>query len=160
MVDIFSKNSAPRREDQEARDLINRNRGTITKLADRLSNGAYSQSQNARRAPKTPEPSGLIISDLGAARPLDDPEPYVRISPNRRVVIADAATSRQMHHLGEIRRGDGRDRFVLATKANGFFSPLDPEIAERLEALDGIAIDDDLTEDALAARIGESLGLD
>lgn len=159
MVDFVPRSSAPRREDQEARALIERNRGTISRLADRLSNGAYSASRRAGSAPSTPEPSGLIVSDLGASRPIADPEPYVRISPNRRVVIVDAATSRQMHHLGEIRRAEGAVRFVLATKENGFFSPLDPDIAERLAVLDGAAIADDQSEEALAAEIGDLLGL-
>ena len=158
-MDIFSKTSAPRREDKEARDLINRNSGTISRLADHLSNGAYSASRRAQNAPKTPKPDGLIISDLGAGRKTTDPEPYVRISPNRRVVIVDGATNRQMHHIGEIRVRNGVQTFLLATKENGFFSPLDPEIAHHLASLDGTIVGDDQTEEALSSRISEFLGL-
>lgn len=159
MVDIISKNSAPRREDQKARALIERNQGTISRLADHLSNGAYSASRRARGEPKEPQAAGLTIVDLGASRPVSAPEPYVRISPNCRVVIVDAATGRQMHHLGEIRRIDGLTRFMLATKANGFFSPLDPDVAERLAALDGAPIGTDRSEETLAAEISGRLGL-
>lgn len=159
MVEIISKKSGPRREDAEARSLIEKNRGTITKLADQLSNGAYSASRQGRQHPKEPQASGLIMSDLGARRTSAEPEPYVRISVNRRVVVVDGATSRQMHHLGDLKRGAGGLRFVLATRENGYFTPVDAEIAERLAALDGADIGKERSEDALAAEIGVLLGL-
>lgn len=46
MVEIFSKRDGPRREDVQIKRLIEQNRGVITKLADQLSNGRYSQSKN------------------------------------------------------------------------------------------------------------------
>lgn len=159
MVDIISKNSAPRREDQKARALIEKNRATITRLADQLSNGAYSASRRGENKAPEKKASGLIISDLGATRPVSEPKPYVRISPNNRVVIADAASGRQMHYLGELRRKDGALRFVLATKENGIFSPVDPEIAKPLAALDGVAIGGDRTEEMLASEIRDLLDL-
>ena len=159
MVDIISKRSGPRREDERARSLIERNRGTITKLADQLSDGAYSASRRRAKEPAEPQASGLIISDLGAGRRPAEAEPYVRISPNRRVVIVDHATSRQMHFLGELRRKDGALGFVLATAENRFFTPLDAELAEKLTHLDGVILGAGRTEADLATEIGEVLGI-
>lgn len=156
-MDIISKRSGPRREDEAARRLIDRNRPTIERLADQLSNGAYSAGRRAKAA-EPPEAAGLIMSDLRAPRRPDDARPYVRISPNRRVVIVDETTSRQMHHLGELRRVDGAMTFVLATRANGFFSELDAGIAGRLAPLDGARLGADRSEDGLAAEIGTLLG--
>ena len=156
-MDIVSKRAGPRREDAEARRLIEQNRGTIERLADQLSNGAYSAGKRAQET-QPPQPSGVITSDLGAPRRNDDPKPYVRISPNRRVVVVDDGTSRQMHHLGELRRVDGRLAFVLATRGNGFFSELAPEIAARLAPLDGAPLGDGRSEASLAGEIGALLG--
>ncbi len=156
-MDIISKRSGPRREDEGARRLISENRGTIERLADQLSSGAYS-ARKSKASPAAPEASGLIVSDLAAPRRSDAPKPYVRISPNRRVVIVDETTSRQMHHIGDLRRIDGRMVLVLATKANGFFTALEPDLSEALVSLDGAALDAVRTEAALAAEIGALLG--
>jgi hypothetical protein len=160
MVEIVSRRSGPRAEDLRARALIEKNRATITRLADQFSGGAFSAARRAAEAPAEPQGSGLIVSDPGAARPSAPPRPYVRISPNRRVVVVDMATSRQMHHLGELRRVDDALRFVLATRANGFFAPLDADLAERLAALDGLPLDAGRSEAALAAEIGDLLGFE
>jgi hypothetical protein len=160
MVDVFSRRTPPRSEDSRARQLIERNRQTITRLADQISGGAYSASRRRAAMPSEPEAEGLVVSDLGAGRKAAaEPRPYVRVSPNRRVVVVDLETNRQMHFLGEIRRVDGARRFVLATAGNGFFSPVDPEIASRLEALDGAAMGPERDEDALAREIGDRLGI-
>ncbi len=156
-MDIISKRSGPRREDAQARSLIEKNRGTIEKLADQISNGQYSASRRAKPRAE-PEPSGLIISDLKPPRQNDQPRPYVRVSPNHRVVVVDEETSRQMHYLGEVRRLDGVWKFVLATQANGFFSPLDPDIAERLASLDGVPMGGSRTDEVLASDISDLLG--
>ena len=158
MVEIASKRSGRRAEDVRARALIEKNRDTITRLADQFSGGAYSAARRAAAAPTEPQGSGLIVSDLGASPRSATPRPYVRISPNRRVVVVDIETSRQMHHLGELRRIDGSLRFVLATKANGFFAPLDADLAERLATLDGVPIGAARSEAALASEIGDLLG--
>lgn len=156
-MDIIRKGSAQRPEDQAARRLIEQNRGTIERLADQISNGAYSASRKAAQQP-APQASGKIVSDLGGRRSSDVAKPYVRISPNRRVVVVDDNTSRQMHHLGELRRVEGRMIFVLATAGNGFFSPLEPDLAERLSSLDGVVLGGERTEAVLAAEIGATLG--
>ena len=157
MVEIVSKRSGPRAEDMRA-PAERENRDTINRLADQFSGGAFSASRRAAEAPAEPRESGLIILDLGGSRKSEMPRPYVRISPNRRVVVVDMETSRQMHHLGELRRVDGFLRFVLATKVNGFFAPVEADIAERLAALDGVPIGADRSEAALASEIGDLLG--
>lgn len=158
-MDIISKRSGPRREDVKARALIDQNRGTIQALADTLSNGAYSARKAARAAgPQQPQAQGLIVSDLGAGRPADAPVPYVRISANGRVVVVDYETNRQMHYLGEIRRVGAQHRFVLATKANGFFAATEPEIADRLAPLDGAVMGGGRDDAALAAEVTALLG--
>ncbi len=155
MVDIVSKRSGPRPEDERARRLIEANRPTIEKLADRLTNGAWS----ARRAQPqaAPEPEGLIIHTARASTPTEPPRPFVRVAVNGRVSMVDTNTGRQLHHLGDIRRRDGRESFRLATRENGFFTPVAPEIAEALADFDGQALEGAGAERRLVAAIGERL---
>jgi hypothetical protein len=142
--------------DGDARRLIEQNRGTIERLADQLSNGAYSAS----RAPKAePQAQGLMIHVLGGKPASVAPDPYVRISANDRVVLADHENGRQLHHLGEIRRVDSKRRFILATRENGFFAPVDAEVAAALTGLDGMAVGGADGEERLAAEIRQHLGL-
>lgn len=152
MAHIISRRDGPRREDVAARRLIDANRATIERLADQFSNGAYSARKAAAAAPSEPQPEGLIIHAGGPA-PAGPPRPYVRVSPNKRVVVVDFETSRQMHHLGDIRRVDGAWRFVLATKANGYFQPAAAAVAERLGSLDGARMGGGRDDAALAAEI-------
>jgi hypothetical protein len=159
MVDIISKRSGPRTEDVAARQVIARNRQTIERIADQISNGGYSANKARKAAPKEPEATGLIMSDLGAARRGSEPErPYVRVSPNGRVVVVDDNTNLQMHFLGQLRRSDGVTRFVLATAENGFLSPLDADLAGRLAALDGAPMGGARDDAGLAAEIRTLLG--
>ncbi|MEL6196292.1 MAG: hypothetical protein AAFT19_00460 [Pseudomonadota bacterium] len=160
MPDFFSKRPAPWAGDPRAKALIENNKATITRLADRISNGAYSAAQRRAAAPREPQAKGLIFSDLGAGKAVTEARPYVRISPNRRVVVVDLETNRQMHFLGELRVVDGQRCFVLATAANGFFSPVDGEIAAALAGLDGAVLGPALGEEGLAAKIGAQLGIE
>jgi hypothetical protein len=73
--------------------------------------------------------------------------------------MMDMNSARQLHHIGDIRRRDGIDIFVLATKSNGFFAPVDATIAEPLAAIDGVWLDAIYTEEKLAADIGVKLGI-
>lgn len=162
MVTIISKSDGPRREDEAARRLIQSNRGAITRLADQLSQGAYSASraQRAAAAQGTAEQggrSGLVAFTGPAAAP--EPAPYVRISPNARVVVADAESGRQLQFLGEIRRRDGARVFILATRENGFIAPAEPVFRTALADLDGRTLDADFDEDDLASEIGRRLAL-
>ena len=54
---------------------------------------------------------------------------------------------------------DGERRFVLATRENGFFAPVDAEVAAALTGLDGMAVGGADGEERLAAEIRQHLGL-
>ena len=156
MVDIISRRDGPRREDEAARRVLRDNRGTIHKMMDHLSGGQLSSSQPK---PAAPEPEGLIIHTGRASDPREATRPYVRISVNGRVVVADQDTSRQLHFLGEI-RGPRRDqRFMLATEANGFYALIEDHLREKLADLDGRRIAGDFSEDDLVAVITDRLEL-
>lgn len=157
MVDIISKRDGPRREDAYVRQLVEQNRATITRIADHLSGGSYSAGRAPRPVPQQAE--SRIIHAYSSARPIGDVEARVRISLNRRVVVVDDNTGRQLHHLGELRRREGKDVFVLATAANGFFSPVDDGIGAALLELDGKPLGQGYGEDELAADIGTKLGM-
>lgn len=159
MVHIISKSSGPRSEDVRARSLIERNRGTIERLADQLSNGAYSASRRAV-APAPPQASGSLIGYDGVGRAVDEPRPFVWIRPNHRVLVVDLNTSRQMHYLGEVKRIEGVWRFVLATAANGYALALDADLAGRLAPLDGVAMGAGRTDAVLTAELSRLLGYD
>ncbi len=155
-MDIISKKSGPRAEDQQAKQHIQRNWGTIEKLADTLSGGKYS-ADKAKKAAPPPQAQGLIIVDQARPRMPDVPEPYLRISMNGRVVVADTNSGMQMHFLGQIKRQNGEMRFTLATAENGFISPLEPEFQEKLADLADRVVNRAFSEDDLAAEIRQRL---
>lgn len=157
MVDIITKRDGPRREDVQARHLIEANRPVINRLADHLTNGAFSARQNAP-APRAPEASGLIIHTARSTAITEPPKPFVRVALNGRVSAVDANTGRQLHHLGDLRRRPEGQVFVLATRANGFFSPVDEAVAAALADLDGKTVER-ADEAALTGEIGARLGL-
>ena len=64
-----------------------------------------------------------------------------------------------MEFLGQIRRENGARRFVLATKANGFFSELPTETAACLAGIDGAQLTGDYGDDRLSADIRDRLGI-
>ncbi len=162
MVDIISKRDGPRREDQRARQMIQANRGAITQIADRLTQGGYSASKRAQaesaNAPRPPE--GKLFYDVsgGARISSDSGDIRVKVSVNNRVVAYDSGSGKQLHMLGEIRRQDGINYFALASRENGFFSGLPDEITEKIGELDGQIIDQACPESLLAAEISERLG--
>ena len=154
MVDIFSKRDGPRLEDVKARRVLKENAGTIRKLADQISNGGYSRSQaeQARRK-EAPKPEGLIIHDMKATSHADVPEPYVKVSLNNRVVLVDRSSGRQMQLLGEIRGSFMAKTFVLATRENGFLSPIDDAMFAAIGHLNDAEISETFTEDDLATTL-------
>lgn len=157
-MDIISKQDGPRREDIQAKRHIRKNWGTITKLADQFSGGAYSASKVKKN--QTPQASGLIISDLGAGKSVaTEPKPYLRITLNGRVSVLDLNTGLQMCVLGQISRKNGQDSFLLATKENGFISTLDPDLCGQLSALDGATINDKFSEENLSEQLNALLSL-
>ncbi|WAP67551.1 hypothetical protein [Jiella pelagia] len=154
MVEIFSKSQEPRREDARIRNVLQQNRATIVRLADQFSQGRYSASKKPREEPK---PQGLIIH-VGSGSPTPDVvQPHVRVSVNGRVIVMDMSSGRQLHHLGDVRRVGGIERFRLATRENGYFSPVDTEIAACLADLDGRALDAGFAEAALSSEISARL---
>lgn len=156
MVDIISKRDGPRREDVAARKLLKENRGTIHKMMDHLTGGQL-KSQAAK--PIAPEPEGLVIHTGRVIDSRETARPYVRISVNGRVVVADQETSKQLHFLGEIRGHRRSQRFVLATKENGFFALIEEDLGVKLADLDGSAITSEFSEDDLIGTITERLGI-
>lgn len=157
MVEIISKRDGPRREDAQVKRLIEQNRSTIVRLADQLSGGGYSASRKPRQQPKA---EGLIIHVGGNAATTTEASPSVRVTMNGRVISKDQNSGRQLHHIGDVRNRNGDQVFVLATKQNGFFSPVDEAIAEALAGLDGSRLTATYTEEQLAADIGAKLGID
>lgn len=137
------------------RRIMERDRGTITKIADHLTGGGYS----ARRAAPASKPTLIDPHTKASRRPSpEEARPYVRVSLNGRVVLVDLDTSRQLAFLGEVRAREGREVFVLATAAHGFRDPLDEETAARLAELDGTTLarrgGARVLADAIAARLG------
>lgn len=158
MVDIFSKKEGPRREDVVAKRLISENRQTIHRLADQISGGGYSASRKAAaKAKEPPKPEGLNIHLLGGSAPASPPDPRVRISLNKRVVVMDANSGRQMQFLGQMRVRDGQTYFALATRTNGFVSPVDDETERQLADLNGVVIESSEIEEKFVGVIRERL---
>lgn len=155
MVTIISKSDRPRREDEAARKLLEANRPTINRLADHLTQGAWS----ARRAAPAEPPLIVPSSSRRAATSIDNPRPYVRVSPNGRVVVADLDSARQLAFLGEIRRRDGHDVFVLARAESGFAASLDEETVGQLAEFDGRVTDGRQGLQSLKDDIALKLGL-
>lgn len=156
MVEIFSKQDGPRREDVQVRRLIEQNRGVITKLADQFSGGRYSESKKPKLAPQA---QGLIIHIGGGAAPVPATEPKIRVTANGRVISVDVTTGRQLQHFGDIRDRKGVKIFALATKANGYVGPLDEAIAEALMDVDGVVVGSSYGNADLAADIGLRLDI-
>ena len=148
-MDILSRLSSERPEDKQAQAHIKRNWGTIEKLADTLSGGKYS-ADKAKQAAPPPQAQGLIIVDQARPRLPDAPVPYLRISMNGRVVLADTSSGIQLHFLGQIKRVNGVQRFVLATAENGFIAPLEPDLSDKIADLANLTINRSYTEDDLA----------
>lgn len=151
-MDIHTKLSSERPEDKRAQAHIKRNWGTIEKLADTLSGGKYS-ADKARQAAPPPQAQGLIIIDQARPRAADEPVPYLRISMNGRVVLADVRSGLQLHFLGQIKRVNGEQRFFIATAENGFISPLDDGIGDKIADLGGLTIHRSYSEEDLASDI-------
>ena len=151
-MDIISKKSGPRAEDQQAKQHLQRNWGTIEKLADTLSSGKYS-ADKVKKAALPPQAKGLIIVDQARPRVADDPVPYLRISANGRVVVADKHSSIQLHFLGQLKRTNGEVRIVIATKKNGFLTALEPEMNDKIAHLANLTVNRSYSEDDLAQDI-------
>lgn len=156
-MDIISRRSGPRPEDEQAKRHLKNNWGTIEKLADTLSGGSYSKGKAKKVEPQA---QGLIFVDQSRPRLPAIPQPYLRISANGRVVLACDSTGVQLHFLGQLKRVAGEVRFVLATAANGFLSPLDTTIETAIADLADRAVNRTYTEDDLARDLRTRLAID
>jgi hypothetical protein len=159
LMDIHSRHSGPRAQDKQAKEHIQRNWGTIQKLADTLSGGKYS-ADKAKKAAPPPQAQGLIIVDQARPRLPDVPVPYLRISMNGRVVLADTSSGVQLHFLGQIKRLDGQMKFTLATAENGYITPLAPDLCEKIADLADRTINRAYSEDDLGLDIKARLQID
>ncbi len=160
MVEIISRRDGPRPEDVRLRALLEKNRPTITAIADQLSQGKYSASKAAKNA-VAPEVEKKMIHLVGGSAPATrEARPCVRATINGRVVVVDDNSGRQLHHLGEIRRRDGEIHFVLASAHNKFPAPAPEEIVVALDDLDDAELAPDGGEEALVAEIARRLGFE
>ncbi len=157
-MDIISRQSGPRREDEQAKRHIARNWGTIEKLADQISGGRYSADKARKDAPP-PQASGKIIIDQAARTAPETAKPYLRISVNGRVVVADQNSGRQLMFLGQMKRVGGVLRFVIATKQNGFFSPLDDDTYALISDLADTVVNRTFTEQDLERELQTRLNM-
>ncbi|WP_119269422.1 hypothetical protein [Taklimakanibacter deserti] len=154
MVTIISKGDGPYKEDAAAKRLIQENRAKIHQLANHLTAGRWQHIKENR------DPLKNLVEARRRPRPVSgDPEPYLRISPNNRVIVMDLNSGLQMHFLGELRMAGGQTHFVLASQANGFVGPLDGDIARQLERFDGLKLTTEYPEEQLARDICRCLGL-
>ncbi|WP_289016090.1 hypothetical protein [uncultured Methylobacterium sp.] len=155
MVHILSRQDGPRKEDAKIERILHENRGTIDRIKQAITGGAV-------RPPAIEVPRPEVTQAFGYRRPAGERTvtPYVRLSPNGRVVIADFETGRQLHHLGDLRGSRQALRFVLASKENGYFAPLDASVAEPLAPLDGMVVPDADTEDRLKREIAARLDIE
>ena len=151
-MDMKSRLSSDRPEDRRAQEHVRRNWGTIEKLADTLSGGKYS-ADKAKKAAPPPQAQGLIIIDQARPRLADEPVPYLRISMNGRVVLADSGSGIQLSFLGQIQRVNGVQRFVIATAENGFVAPLESALNDKIADLADVTINRAYSEDDLARDI-------
>lgn len=156
MVYIISKRDGPHREQVAAKDFIQKNRSKIDAVANHLTGGRWQQLRNPKPPPE-PQPSGKLWSTPSA--PPNEAEPYVRISLNGRVVIADLASGRQLHFIGEL-KGKGLSRcLALATRENGIFEPMDEDMYKVLADLEGASVSGEADEERLEQIIAGRLGL-
>jgi hypothetical protein len=160
-MDIISKRSGPREEDKRGKAHVQKNWGTIEKLADQISGGGYSSNKARIKAKNEgPKASGLIFVDQAARPRVDVAEPYLRISLNGRVVLVDKNSGIQLHFLGQIKRQNGVVRFQIATKANGYIAPLDPDLEALIVNLANKPLDRSYTEADLSRDIKTCLSVD
>ncbi len=112
------------------------------------------------KAKEEPKPDGLSIHVLGGnPSSAAEPDPIARVSLNGRVIVVDANSGKQMQFLGQMRNKDGQKFFALATKENGFVSPVDEDTEHLLGDLNGIVIESDDIEAKFVGVLKERLDL-
>jgi hypothetical protein len=159
MVEIFSRGDGPRPQDARLKAFLDKNRSTIVKIADHLTQGQYSAGKTANAAVSQEEPR-TIVHALGEHPRTTEPRPVVRATLNGRVVVVDDNSGRQVHHLGEIRRRGEEITFLLASAENGFSAPLPDELLDALIDLDRAALASHGGEEALVQELASRLGIE
>ena len=127
---------------------------TINKIAKQLSGGGL----GARSNPEPPRPDLVARCDPVASSREGEKRPYTKVSLNGRVIVVDFNSGRQLYHIGEIRGQGPMRRFILATRANRFFAPLEDDLANVLRDLDGAPTSDDAAQEELVQWIEARLG--
>jgi len=159
-MDIISKRDGPRPEDVRAKRLISENAGKIRRLADQISNGGFSKMrQDQARRKEEPKPEGLLIYSMAGPGTAVEPDPYIRVSLNGRVVLVDRISGKQIQLLGEIRTRFRSRTFVLATEENGFLSPVSAELRHTLGHFENGELDPAWTDQEIAQKFEAALGL-
>ena len=158
MVTIISKQDGPSKKEAELKHHLKQNRGTLEGMVKALKHGPMAHLAQPEPTIQAPQGSGRTVFYKNTSSE-GDAKPYVRVSMNGRVVLVDYETGSQLHHLGDVRGKGQAAKFALATKANGFFAPVDAEIAEALSGLDGRAAGDREAEEAFKAEVAAALGL-
>ena len=97
--------------------------------------------------------------DQAPRRVADAPDPYLRISANGRVVVADTNSGMQLHFLGQLKRVDGNVQFVIATAENGFLTPLDQALYDQIADLADRVVNRSYSEDELAQDLKTRLNI-
>jgi hypothetical protein len=158
MVEIFSRRDGPRPQDVRVKALIDKNRLTIERIADHLTQGGYSAGKVVKAAAPRVEAKTIVhaLGGSNSSRTIES-RPTVRATLNGRVVVVDDNSGRQLHHLGEIRRRDGQIVFSLASAENGFSAPLPDDILNTLADLDQALLALDGGEEALVGEIASRL---
>jgi len=159
-AEIMELKANPDRKAEDARKLVSENSSTIRAMTNYLTGGRSEQPAPPPREPHTTEERAFFrrfSASLPASR--DEIKPYLRISLNNRVIIADSNSARQLHFLGELRGKNAARRFVLATRQNGFIAPLEDELREKLADLDNTFVPTETALEALSAKLNQRLGL-
>jgi hypothetical protein len=158
MTNRFSKREGLRKEDLPYYKLVEKNRPVIRGLMNHLTGGALSR---ARSRPADEAGAGTKSFHIGKATNANEPgRPIVHISFNNRVLVIDDVHSKQLLHLGNLVRAAEGTKFLLATKENDFFAPVEAAIQEVLKDLDGSILSEQFSQDRLVSEITSRLSLD
>ena len=122
MVTIISKGDGPGRRESDARKIVEQNRPKIESLVRSLTGGPPGGGTQSPTPVPTAAARKSFFRRFSASLPgsRDEPKPYVRISLNNRVIVADENSARQLLFLGELRGPAALRRFLLATRPKWF----------------------------------------
>lgn len=169
MAYIHGKKDGPGPEDLPNIRAVRENRHVIRAMVQQLTGNspAARGGQGCCRAGTCEHGHGQEQSNtngkssifLGSTSPRHTPRPVVRVTFNGRVLVIDDNSNRQLLFLGNIRRGPQGQRFVLATRENGYSAVVEDGIRETLADLDGVLLSDAFDADDLSDEVSTRLGL-